>query len=77
MAIRDASAVFAHGPADRAGLAPLPHSKRGREVTGGSGTGHFALETHGEEIAAAIREFLIPDYTAGRSGKTALCVRVE
>ncbi len=30
-------------------------------------TGHFALETHGEEIAVAIREFLIPDSKTRRS----------
>jgi len=34
-------------------------------------TGHFALETHGEEIASAIREFLIPDSTTRRSAETA------
>jgi pimeloyl-ACP methyl ester carboxylesterase len=34
-------------------------------------TGHFALETHGEEIAVAIREFLIPDSTTRRSAEPA------
>jgi pimeloyl-ACP methyl ester carboxylesterase len=34
-------------------------------------TGHFALETHVDEIAAAIREFLIPESATRRSGKTA------
>jgi pimeloyl-ACP methyl ester carboxylesterase len=40
-------------------------------------TGHFALETHGEEIAVAIREFLIPDSTRRRSAETAPSVLVE
>ena len=34
-------------------------------------TGHFALETHADEIAVAIREFLIPDSTTRRSAETA------
>jgi pimeloyl-ACP methyl ester carboxylesterase len=40
-------------------------------------TGHFALETHGEEIAVAIREFLLPESATRRSGKTAPGVLVE
>jgi pimeloyl-ACP methyl ester carboxylesterase len=32
-------------------------------------TGHFALETHGEEIAVAIREFLIPYSTTRRQSR--------
>jgi pimeloyl-ACP methyl ester carboxylesterase len=35
-------------------------------------TGHFALETHGAEIALAIREFLIPHSTTRRSAETAV-----
>ena len=35
-------------------------------------TGHFALETHSEEIATAIREFLMPDSPTQRSAETAL-----
>jgi pimeloyl-ACP methyl ester carboxylesterase len=38
-------------------------------------TGHFALETHADEIAAAIREFLTPHSTTRRSA--ALDVPVE
>jgi pimeloyl-ACP methyl ester carboxylesterase len=33
-------------------------------------TGHFALETHADEIAAAIREFLLPHSTTRRSATT-------
>ena len=34
-------------------------------------TGHFALETHGAEIAAAMREFLEANGVAGQRGKVA------
>jgi pimeloyl-ACP methyl ester carboxylesterase len=34
-------------------------------------TGHFALETHGAEIAAAMREFLEANGVAGQQGKVA------
>jgi pimeloyl-ACP methyl ester carboxylesterase len=34
-------------------------------------TGHFALETHGEEIAMAIREFLMPHSATRRSAAAA------
>ena len=40
-------------------------------------TGHFALETHADEIAAAIREFLIPHSTTRPSPETAPGVPVE
>jgi len=40
-------------------------------------TGHFALETHADEIAVAIREFLIPDSTTRRSAETAPGILVE
>jgi pimeloyl-ACP methyl ester carboxylesterase len=40
-------------------------------------TGHFALETHADEIAVAIREFLVPDSTTRRSADTAPGILVE
>jgi pimeloyl-ACP methyl ester carboxylesterase len=40
-------------------------------------TGHFALETHCEEIALAIREFLVPESTTRRSAEPAPGVPAE
>jgi pimeloyl-ACP methyl ester carboxylesterase len=40
-------------------------------------TGHFALETHADEIAATMREFLTPGSTARRSAKAGPRVPVE
>jgi pimeloyl-ACP methyl ester carboxylesterase len=40
-------------------------------------TGHFALETHAGEIAAAIREFLKPELASRRSAQTRARASVE
>jgi pimeloyl-ACP methyl ester carboxylesterase len=40
-------------------------------------TGHFALETHADEIAAAVRDFLKAEPATRRSAKTATRIPVE